>query len=60
VRASGKFRNSVGHAVTAPIIFAALGIFFSIAGIFAVENKRERDHEKLLSSINTGIWGCHR
>ncbi|MBN1601175.1 MAG: sodium-translocating pyrophosphatase [Chitinispirillaceae bacterium] len=44
-------------AVTAPIIIAALGIFFSIAGIFAVRTKENASMKNLLSSINTGIWG---
>jgi K(+)-stimulated pyrophosphate-energized sodium pump len=44
-------------AVTAPIIVAALGIFFSIAGIFAVRTKENASMKNLLNSINTGIWG---
>ncbi|HEX2958533.1 MAG TPA: sodium-translocating pyrophosphatase [Chitinispirillaceae bacterium] len=44
-------------AVTAPIIVAALGIFFSIAGIFAVKTKEKASMKSLLRSINTGIWG---
>ncbi len=44
-------------AVTAPIIIAALGIFFSIAGIFAVRTKEDASMRSLLNSINSGIWG---
>ncbi|NLE01239.1 MAG: sodium-translocating pyrophosphatase [Fibrobacter sp.] len=45
------------NAVTAPMIIAALGIFFSIAGIFAVRTKEDASMKNLLASINFGIWG---
>ena len=44
-------------AVTAPMIVAALGIFFSIAGIFAVRTKENASMKNLLLSLNIGIWG---
>jgi K(+)-stimulated pyrophosphate-energized sodium pump len=45
------------RAVTAPMIVAALGIFFSIAGIFAVRTKENASMRNLLFSLNTGVWG---
>lgn len=44
-------------AVTAPMIIAALGVFFSIAGIFAVKTKEDASMKNLLASLNTGVWG---
>ncbi len=44
-------------AVTAPMIIAALGVFFSIAGIFAVRTKEDASMKNLLASLNLGVWG---
>jgi K(+)-stimulated pyrophosphate-energized sodium pump len=48
---------SGAQAVTAPMIVAALGIFFSIAGIFAVKTKEDASMKNLLASLNFGVWG---
>jgi len=52
---SGTFSGV--KAVTAPMIIAALGVFFSIAGIFAVRTKEDASMKNLLSSLNLGVWG---
>lgn len=52
---SGSFSGV--KAITAPMIISALGVFFSIAGIFAVKTKEDASMKNLLASLNTGVWG---
>lgn len=52
---SGAFSGV--KAVTAPMIISALGVFFSIAGIFAVKTKEDASMKNLLASLNLGVWG---
>lgn len=44
-------------AITAPMIVAALGVFFSVAGVFAVKTKEDASMKNLLASLNFGVWG---
>ncbi len=52
---SGAFSGV--KAITAPMIISALGVFFSIAGIFAVKTKEDASMKNLLASLNLGVWG---